>query len=266
MKPEGSKGEIIIYKPQKGEGHIEVHLEDETVWLTQAQMVKLFQKTKQNISLHIRNIFKEGELNKKSVVKDSLTTAKDGKRYKTQYYNLDVIISVGYRVRSKRGTQFRIWATTVLKDNLIKGYSINEKRLKEQNIRLQDLQKTVNLMGRLLDIKELDQNETAGLFKVITDYSYALTVLDRYDRSKLKIQKTTCKKEFVLTYKKACSVISLLGKELKNRGKSGPSSLFCNKKSFLCRWQQTHCGFSVHLVSGCKWIALRQGRQKTHCR
>ncbi len=106
-------------------------MDDETVWLTQAQMVKLFQKSKQNVSLHIRNIFAEGELDESSVVKEYLTTAKDGKRYKTNHYNLDVIISVGYRVKSHRGTQFRIWATQQLREYLIKGFVINDERLEE---------------------------------------------------------------------------------------------------------------------------------------
>ena len=102
------QNQIVIYEAKDGQTQIDVHVRDETVWLTQAQMVELFKKTKQNISLHIRNIFKEGELVESSVVKDYLTTASDGKQYKTKYYNLDVIISVGYRVKSKRGTQFRI--------------------------------------------------------------------------------------------------------------------------------------------------------------
>jgi len=104
------KGEIVIYKAEDGSTQLDVKLEDETVWLTQAQMVILFQTSKQNVSLHIDNIFKEGELFEKSVVKENLTTASDGKTYKTKYYILDVIISVGYRVKSKKGTQFRIWA------------------------------------------------------------------------------------------------------------------------------------------------------------
>ncbi|MEW6195026.1 MAG: RhuM family protein [Bacteroidota bacterium] len=107
---EAPKGEIILYKSPGGGLAFDVKLEEETVWLTQAQMVRLFENTKQNISLHLNNIFNEGELLKNSVVKKYLTTAADGKRYKTKYYNLDVIISVGYRVKSKRGTQFRIWA------------------------------------------------------------------------------------------------------------------------------------------------------------
>jgi hypothetical protein len=121
------KDEIILYRPNELAEHIEVWLDDATVWLTQQQMAALFKQTKQNISLHINNCFKENELEPISVVKESLTTAKDGKPYKTKYYNLDVIISVGYRVKSKQGTQFRIWATRVLKDYLLKGYAINNR-------------------------------------------------------------------------------------------------------------------------------------------
>ena len=121
------RDEIIIYQADQASSHIEVRIEDETVWLTQAQMVLLFDSTKQNISLHINNCFKEKELESISVVKDSLTTAKDGKNYKVKYYNLDVIISVGYRVKSKQGTQFRIWATNVLRDYLLKGYAVSQR-------------------------------------------------------------------------------------------------------------------------------------------
>ena len=118
--------EIILYQPDSSI-RLEVRMHEETVWLTQAQMTQLFQTSKQNISLHISNIFKEGELNKNSVVKDFLTTASDGKDYHTQYYNLDVIISVGYRVKNIRGTQFRQWANSVLKEYLLRGHTINQR-------------------------------------------------------------------------------------------------------------------------------------------
>lgn len=121
---------IIIYTTDDGQVRIEVRLEDENVWLTQNAMAELFDTTKQNISGHIQNIFKEGELKEKSVVKESLTTAKDGKNYNTKFYNLDVIISVGYRVKSIRGTQFRIWANKLIKEYLIKGYNLDSDRMK----------------------------------------------------------------------------------------------------------------------------------------
>ncbi|MBP3537884.1 MAG: virulence RhuM family protein [Muribaculaceae bacterium] len=124
--------EIIIYQPNETL-KLDVRVEDDTVWLTQAQMVELFQTTKQNISLHTNNIFKEGELDEYSVVKEYLTTASDGKNYRTKYYNLDVIISVGYRVKSLRGTQFRQWANKVLKEFLLRGYAINQRLLQLEN-------------------------------------------------------------------------------------------------------------------------------------
>ena len=124
------KNNFIIYTTDDGQVDIEVRLEDENVWLTQNSMAELFDTTKQNISLHIKNIFEEKELEENSVVKHSLTTAKDGKNYKTKFYNLDLIISVGYRVKSIRGTQFRIWANKLIKEYLIKGYNLNVERFK----------------------------------------------------------------------------------------------------------------------------------------
>src|SRR5438270_5476040 len=131
---------IVIYQTDDGQATIEVRLEEDTVWLSQAQMVELFGQTKQNISLHISNIYKERELDKSSTVKESLTVQKEGKRQvrrQVAFYSLDVIISVGYRVKSQRGTQFRMWANQVLKDHLIKGFSINERRIKEQKEQLE---------------------------------------------------------------------------------------------------------------------------------
>ena len=122
--------EIILYQSEDGQTKVEVRVEGETVWLTQGQMADLFQTTKQNVSLHIKNSFAEGELVENAVVKEFLTTAADGKRYSTKYYNLDVIISVGYRVKSLRGTQFRIWATQRLREYIIKGFTLDDERLK----------------------------------------------------------------------------------------------------------------------------------------
>lgn len=137
-----NQGEIILYQPDS-EVKLDVRLEDETVWLTQAQMAELFQTSKQNVSLHTNNIFKEKELGMDSVVKESLTTAADGKKYRVKYYNLDVIISVGYRVKSIRGTQFRQWANSVLKEYLLKGYSVNR--------RLTELEHTVAEHSKKID-------------------------------------------------------------------------------------------------------------------
>ncbi len=140
-----NKGEIIIYKTLKGP-ELKVRLEKETVWLTQAQIALLFGTQRPAITKHLNNIFKTGELDKKSVSSILEHTAADGKRYKTQFYNLDIIISVGYRVNSKRATQFRIWATKRLKDYLIKGYTINEKRLLQAEDKFRELQAAIGFL------------------------------------------------------------------------------------------------------------------------
>ena len=126
-----SKGEIILYRTDDGRDEIQLLADGDTIWLTQLEIASLFDTSKQNVSLHLRNIFKESELVEESVVKDSLTTASDNKRYQTKLFNLDAILSVGYRVRSPRGTQFRRWVTTTLSEYLIKGFAINDERLKE---------------------------------------------------------------------------------------------------------------------------------------
>ena len=154
------KNEIILYRPNEAAEHIEVRFENETVWLNQAQMALLFGQTKQNVSLHINNCFREGELLPNSVVKDYLTTAKDGKQYKTKFYNLDVIISVGYRVNSKQGTQFRIWATSVLREYLLKGYALNQRVDRIEN-NLENLSKEVSKITLQLKTNELP---TQGVF------------------------------------------------------------------------------------------------------
>ena len=157
------KNEIILYRPNEATEHIEVHIENETVWLNQAQMAMLFGQTKQNISLHINNCFKEGELEKFSTVKESLTVRVEGQRKvtrKVEFYNLDVIISVGYRVKSKQGTQFRIWATTILREYLLKGFAINQRVDRIEN-NLENLSKEVSKISLRLKTDELP---TQGVF------------------------------------------------------------------------------------------------------
>ncbi len=161
----GSNSEIIIYQSEDGLAKIQVRLEENTVWLTQAQMVELFQTTKQNISLHIQNIFEEAELKEGSVVKEYLTTAADGKNYRTKYYNLDVIISVGYRVKSFRGTQFRIWATERLREYLIKGFTMNDDLLKQGGGYFEEL------LERIRDIRS---SEKVFYRKVLEIYATSL--------------------------------------------------------------------------------------------
>ena len=182
------ENQIEIYKSSDNAIELQVSLDKDTVWLTQAQMSSLFAQTKQNISLHINNCFKEKELEQNSVVKEYLTTASDGKKYKTKFYNLDVIISVGYRVKSKQGTQFRQWATQRLKDYLVQGFAINEKRLQEATGKFQDLNNAVKLAAKAGNIEVLTTSEAKGILGVIEQYAYALETLDKYDHQNLTIE------------------------------------------------------------------------------
>ena len=172
--------EIIIYKTKDNQTQIDVNFENETVWLTQQQMANLFDQTKQNISLHVNNCFREKELKPNSVVKDSLTTAPDGKKYKTKYYNLDIIISVGYRVKSVRGTEFRQWATQRLKDYLIEGVAINEKRLAQKNKEIQVLHDGIRILSRAIEEKASSED-----FEWLHQFSLGLKLLDDYDHESL---------------------------------------------------------------------------------
>src|SRR5690606_350406 len=184
----------------------------------------LFERDKSVISRHLKNIFREEELDRDAVVAKNATTARDGKTYEVEYYNLDAVISLGYRVNSKRGTQFRIWANKVLREYLLKGYSLNEQKLKEQTEQFNSLKRTVNLLGNVLKNKELTSDEAAGLLKVVTDYSYALDILDRYDHQQLAVEGTADQRLFTATYEEAMQAVI----ELKD--KFGGSSLFGNEK------------------------------------
>jgi prophage maintenance system killer protein len=216
--------QVIIYQTPDGQATLDVTLEHDTVWLSLNQLSTLFERDKSVISRHLKNIFTEEELDRNSVVAKNATTANDGKTYEVEYFNLDAVISVGYRVNSKRGTQFRIWANKVLKDYLVKGYAINEQRLKEQTEQFNSLKQTVQLLGNVLKNKELTTDEATGLLKVVADYSYALDILDKYDHQQLSLIGTTDQQLFVATYDEAIQAI----KELKN--KFGGSGLFGNEK------------------------------------
>ena len=222
-----SKGEVVIYKSPQGDTVLDVKLEEDTVWLSQIQLAKLFKTTKQNVSLHINNIYKEKELVRNSTVKKYLTVQKEGKREverNIEHFNLDVIISVGYRVKSKRGTQFRIWANKVLKEYLVKGYALNEKRLKEQNEKVKELEKSLEVFKRVAESHQLKQDEFSGILKVISDYTYALDVLDKYDHKKLKIGEVEKREEYQISYKNSLKMIKELQK------KFGGSDLFEKEK------------------------------------
>ena len=222
---ENNNDKIIIYQTDDGQTAIDVRLENETVWLSQAQMVDLFQTTKQNVSLHVNNVFKEGELEEGSTVKEYLTVQKEGKRNVgrvVKYYNLDVIISVGYRVKSQRGTQFRIWANRVLKEYLVKGYAVNERIHKEQ---IGELRQLVGMLGRTIQNQPLlSTDETNALFNVVTDYTYALDTLDSYDYQRLTINDTTSDAPFHANYDNAMQAICSL------KERFGESALFGNEK------------------------------------
>ena len=219
------ENKIVIYQTGDGQTQIDVRLENETVWLTQAQMVELFQTTKQNVSLHLNNLYKEGELEKEGTVKEYLTVQQEGRRSVSRivkYYDLDVIISVGYRVHSKRGTTFRIWARKVLKDYLVKGYAVNERIRREQ---IGELRQLVGMLGRTIQSQPLlSTDETNALFEVVTDYTYALDTLDNYDYERLTIDKTTKEEPFHATYENVMEEINRL------RDKFGGSVLFGNEK------------------------------------
>lgn len=180
--------EIEIYTTQDKKTEISVQFEEDTVWLTQAQMADLFMQTKQNISLHINNCFKEQELQHTSVVKDSLTTASDGKRYKTKHYNLDVIISASYRVKSKRGTQFRQWATQRLKDYLVQGYAINEKRLAEKQQQVEHLKTGIRILSRAIGQQATEQDS-----ELLQTFANGLQLLDDFDHEQLDVKGKTVK-------------------------------------------------------------------------
>ena len=220
-----NRGEIIIYRAEDNTVQLDVRMENETVWLSQQQMVQLFNSTKQNISLHIGNIFREGELRKEATVKEYLTVQTEGNRQicrKVLYYNLDVIISVGYRVKSQRGVQFRQWANRILKDYLVKGFAVNEKLRREQ---LSDLRQLVQIVGRTVQSKAVEsEDETQAIFDVVLDYTYALDTLDNYDYERLTVKETTPEERFHATYENAMQTIAAL------REKFGGSTLFGNEK------------------------------------
>lgn len=219
------ENQIVIYQTEDGQTRIDVRLENDTVWLTQAQMAALFDKTPQNITMHIRNAYNEGELDKSTTCKEYLQVQTEGRRTVKRiqkFYDLDVIISVGYRVKSKRGTAFRIWARKILKDYLVKGYAINEHMRKEQ---IGELRQLVGVLGRTIQNQPLLSNdETNALFDVVTDYTYALDTLDDYDYQRITVKDTTQEERFHATYESAMEAIRAL------REKFGSSSLFGNEK------------------------------------
>jgi phage regulator Rha-like protein len=216
-----SKGEVIIYKSAEGDTAIDVKFEEETLWLTHQQIAALFGRDRSVITRHIENILRTKELDEKSNVQKMHIPNSDKP---VKFYNLDVILSVGYRVNSKRGTQFRIWANKILKEYLIEGYALNEKRLKEQTGKIKELEKSLEIFKRIADTYQLEKDELAGILNVISDYTYALDILDRYDHQQLSISKPEKKEEYRIIYEDA----KLLIKNLKKKFSS--STLFGKEK------------------------------------
>ncbi len=219
------ENKIVIYQTEDGQTQIDVRLENETVWLTQAQMAELFETDRTSIVRHINNIYRADELEREATCAKIAQVQTEGKRQVTRtipYFNLDMIISVGYRVNSKRGVKFRQWANRVLKEYLVKGYAVNERIRKEQ---IGELRQLVGMLGRTIQNQTLLSNdETNALFEVVTDYTYALDTLDNYDYERLTIDKTTKQEPFHATYENAMEAINGL------REKFGGSALFGNEK------------------------------------
>lgn len=230
---------IKIFQTENGKTEIQVVVQSETVWLSQKQMADLFEKNSDTIGLHLRNIYKSGELLEKSTTEKYSVVQKEGNRNVNRtikLYNLDAIISTGYRVNSKRGIQFRIWANQVIKDYLINGFALNERRLNNQNEQLKSLKESVLILTKIVNQKKLSPDESEGLLKIITDYAYALDILDQYDYQRLKISDTSDKELYKITYNEAINSIdrlrviygngALFGKEKDNSFKSSISTIY----------------------------------------
>lgn len=218
---------IEIYKTQDNQTEIEVRFDGETIWLNQYQIADLFETDRTSILKHIQNIYSTHELEENSTCAKFAQVRQEGKRTvkrSISHYNLDTIISVGYRVNSIRGTQFRQWATQRLRDYLVDGYAINEKRLKETENKFQELKQAVSLLDTIVKTKIVSGDEAQGLLKVLSDYAFALDILDQYDHQTLKIEETNNEEVFRISYNEAKKAIEGL------KTKFGGSELFGNEK------------------------------------
>jgi len=228
MDAPANSQEVLLYQSPDGQIRLDVQLDHDTVWLTQAQMTELFTISKKTVSEHINNIFREEELSAAAVVRESRTTAADGKSYRTKHYNLDVIISVGYRVKSRRGTNFRQWATQVLRQYLVQGYALNEQRLRQSQRQLADLKRLVQLQAEVATNQDLSADQSDALLRVLGNYARALDVLDQYDHQRLRVAPGTvapaATADFELTPANARQAIEAL------RTQFGGSELFGREK------------------------------------
>jgi len=213
--------EILIYQDEDGKTHLEVHLEQNTIWLTQNQIAELFKIQRPAITKHISNVFKTNELQEKSVSSKMELTAEDGKKYKTKLYNLDMVISVGYRVNSKRATQFRIWATQTLREHLVKGYTLNEKRLAEQQDKLQELNHAIDFIKSSVARKELQSDEAKGLLDIISRYTRSFILLNQFDNNTLSTVRLNKHLTYEITYDEAVLNIIQLRDKLIEKQEAG---------------------------------------------
>ena len=219
----------MIYRAKDGSARLDVELREETIWLRQDQISLLFDSERSVVTKHLRNIFRTGELDKNSVSSILEHTAADGKTYKTQFYNLDAVISIGYRVNSKRATEFRIWATQVLKKYITKGVVVNQKRLKDKNIDFQGLEHAVKLLQNTIQSRQLTGNEAKGMLKVITEYASSWLILNKYDSGKIKIERGKIKRIRLVDYNFAKNFIEKLRVNLINKKQA--SELFGSENS-----------------------------------
>ena len=211
-------GEILIYQTEDGQAVLDVKLENEMVWLSQEMMSKLFEKDRTVIGRHIRNIYQEGELEKDGTCAFFAHMGVTGmQEYSTMYYNLDVIISVGYRVKSKRAVTFRRWATNILKEYLVKGYAVRQQLMEDRYLELKQL---VQVMGRTVQLEENLDDQVRSVLDVVVDYTYGLDTLDRYDYQALTVERTTNEEKFHATFDLAMGAIAAL------KNKFGGSDLF----------------------------------------
>ncbi len=235
--------DVVIYKTKDGHIELKVNLSEETVWLTQKQLSDLFEKNIRTISEHINNVFKEGELEEDAVIRNFRITATDGKTYDTKHYNLDLIISVGYRVHSKRGTEFRQWATSVLNKHLIKGYTLNKKRLAEHGVK--ELQQSIELLQKTLTQNDLTNDIGIETIQLIMNYTKTWHLLLAYDEDKLILPAQGRQPVERLSYNAAIHAIETLKSDLAARNET--TALFGNEReqglqSILGNIEQTFAG------------------------
>jgi hypothetical protein len=247
--------EVLIYEAEGGQTQVSVRLEAETVWLTQEQMAALFGRERSVVTKHLRNVFKEGELEENSVCANFAHTASDGKTYETKFYNLDAVISVGYRVNSKQGTRFRQWATRTLREHLVQGYTLNQTRLAERGIG--EAQQAIELLARTLNNQALVSDAGSVVLALIVDYAKTWRLLLQYDESGLVLPESCKPAQGALDYDRALAAIAKLKAELMARGEATPLFGQARGEAFLAT--------SSRRCSENRCIAPEKKKRRTCC-